>query len=94
MENNLNVKIIYRNAKLERIMKPENYTDEDMKDMKKGVTTSFIVATVVTVINIIIEVPPLFELALKLKEAGFAIDLDKIKTVKDLVNQYISWRNR
>ena len=44
----------YRNAKLERIMKPENYTDEDMKDMKKGVTTSFIVATVVTVINIII----------------------------------------
>lgn len=41
-----------------------------------------------------IEVPPLFELALKLKEAGFAIDLDKIKTVKDLVNQYISWRNR
>ena len=41
-----------------------------------------------------IEVPPLFELALKLKEAGFAIDLDKIKTVKDLVNQYMSWRNR
>ena len=41
-----------------------------------------------------IEVPPLFELALKLKEAGFAIDLDEIKTVKDLVNQYISWRNR
>ena len=44
----------YRNAKLNRILKPEWYTDEDIQDMKKGVTISFIVATVITVINIII----------------------------------------
>ncbi len=40
----------YRDAKLQRIIKPENYTDEDIKDMKKGVITSFVVAIVLTVI--------------------------------------------
>ncbi len=40
----------YRDAKLQRIIKPENYTDEDIKDMKKGVITSFVVAIVLTVV--------------------------------------------
>ncbi len=40
----------YRNAKLESILKPEWYTDEDIKDMKKGVIISFVVAIVLTVV--------------------------------------------
>lgn len=40
----------YRDAKLQRIIKPENYTDEDIKNMKKGVITSFVVAIVLTVV--------------------------------------------
>lgn len=42
----------YRNAKLNRILKPDWYTDKDIKDMKKGVTTSFIVAIILTVVNL------------------------------------------
>ncbi len=44
----------YRNAKLQRIIKPESYTDKDVKDMKKGVATSFIVSTILTVVNLTI----------------------------------------
>ena len=40
----------YNDAKLKQIMKPDSYTDEDIKDMKKGVITSFVVAIVLTVI--------------------------------------------
>ena len=40
----------YQDAKLKRIMKPESYTDEDLKDMKKGVITAFVVAFVLAVI--------------------------------------------
>ena len=40
----------YRDAKLQRIIKPENYTDEYIKEMKKGVITSFVVAIVLTVV--------------------------------------------
>lgn len=40
----------YQDAKLQRIIKPESYTDEDIKDMKKGVITAFIVALVLVII--------------------------------------------
>ena len=40
----------YNDAKLKQKMKPDSYTDEDIKDMKKGVIISFVVAIVLTVI--------------------------------------------
>lgn len=36
----------YQDAKLQQIIKPGSCTDEDIKDMKKGVVTSFTVALV------------------------------------------------
>lgn len=40
----------YRDAKLTYILKPESYTDEDIKDMKKGVIISFVVSVVLIVV--------------------------------------------
>lgn len=40
----------YRDAKLNSIIKPESYTDEELKDMKKGVIISFVVAITLTVV--------------------------------------------
>lgn len=40
----------YRDAKLTSIIKPESYTDEDLKDMKKGVIISFVVAIALTTV--------------------------------------------
>ena len=39
-----------------------------------------------------IEIPPLFELAIKLKNRGVPLALEKIKTASDLVEQYLDWR--
>lgn len=41
----------YRNAKLNSIIKPELYTDEDIKDMKKGVIVSFVVAVTLSAVT-------------------------------------------
>lgn len=40
----------YRNARLDHVLKPDSYTDEDIKDMKKGVITSFVVSIVLVVV--------------------------------------------
>lgn len=42
----------YNDAKLQRVMKPESYTDEDMKDFKKSIISAFITALVLTIIVI------------------------------------------
>lgn len=40
----------YRDAKLNRIINPEYYTYEEIKDMKKSVIISFVVTTILTVV--------------------------------------------
>ncbi len=52
----------YRDAKLQQIIKPESYTDEDMKDMKKGVIIAFVVALVL--VTIIFGIAALFASAI------------------------------
>ena len=39
-----------------------------------------------------IEIPPLYQLAQKLKDRGAPIEIEKIKSVDDLINQIKSWR--
>ena len=41
-----------------------------------------------------IEIPPLYKLAKKLKEKGAPIEIEKIKSVDDLVNQVKGWNKR
>ncbi len=41
-----------------------------------------------------IEIPPLYKLAQKLKEKGAPIEIEKIKSVDDLVNQVKGWNKR
>ena len=41
-----------------------------------------------------IEIPPLYKLAQKLKEKGAPIEIEKIKSVDDLVNQVKGWNRR
>ena len=41
-----------------------------------------------------IEIPPLYKLAQKLKEKGAPIEIEKIKSVDDLVNQVKGWNER
>lgn len=40
----------YRDAKLNRIINPDYYTDDEIKDMKKGVIVSFVVATILIIV--------------------------------------------
>ena len=39
-----------------------------------------------------IEIPPLYQLAQKLKDRGAPIEIEKIKSIDDLINQIKSWR--
>ena len=41
-----------------------------------------------------IEVPPLFQLAKKLKEKGAPIDITKIRNIDDLISQIKAWRKK
>ncbi len=41
-----------------------------------------------------IEIPPLYQLAKKLKDRGAPIKIENIRSVDDLVNQIKSWRNK
>ena len=41
-----------------------------------------------------IEIPPLYQLAKKLKDRGAPIKIENIKSVEDLVNQIKSWRHK
>lgn len=40
----------YRDAKLNRIINPDCYTNDEIKDMKKGVIVSFVVATILMIV--------------------------------------------
>ena len=40
----------YNDAKLQHIIKPDSYTDEDIKDLKKSVIATFITALVLAII--------------------------------------------
>ena len=40
----------YNDAKLQRIIKPDSYTDENIKDLKKSVIVTFITALVLAII--------------------------------------------
>lgn len=42
----------YTDAKYSRAMKPDSYTDEDMKDFKKSIVISFVAAIVLAVVVI------------------------------------------
>lgn len=44
----------YNDAKLQKIIKPDSYTDEDINDLKKSVIASFITALVLEIIVIAI----------------------------------------
>ena len=44
----------YNDAKLQKIIKPDSYTDEDINDLKKSVIASFITALVLAIIVIAI----------------------------------------
>ena len=40
------------------------------------------------------EIPPLYQLAQKLKQRGAPIDIKSIKTSDDLINQIKAWRKK
>ena len=44
----------YNDAKLQKIIKPDSYTDEDINDLKNSVIASFITALVLAIIVIAI----------------------------------------